>query len=123
MKGCVIAGVVLALVLLAVVGNAMFVRGAVAKMTDMLKALPIEPDPLTTPAEVASLREVLEDKEAILGLSVSFATVDRAVEALRTLEAAAKAGDIHQYRETLATVEDLMEDIGRLEKLSVKNLL
>ncbi len=123
MKGCIIGGVVLAVVIALVVVNAVFVNRTVEDLTEQLGTLPEAPDPETTPAEAVALREKLESKEALLGLSISYEVTDKAVEALRGLEAAARAGDVFQYQGTLEILKDLIEDIGRLEKLSVKNLL
>ncbi len=123
MKGCVIGGVVLAVVIALVAINAVFVNRTVEDLTERLDALPDVPDPEATPEAVASLRELLESKESLLGISVSYAVTDKAVESLRGLEAAARAGDVFQYQGTLEILKDLIEDIERLEKLSVKNLL
>ncbi len=123
MKGCALGGVVLAVVIALVVGNAVFINRTVRDLTAGLDALPPVPDSETTPAEIAALREALESKEALLGLSVSYEEMDKAVESLRGLEASAAAGDVSRYRATLEILRDLMEDLARLEKLSVKNLL
>ena len=44
-------------------------------------------------------------------------------EALINLEACARIGDRLQYAETLALLRDLVEEIGRTEKITVKNIL
>lgn len=123
MKGCVIGGVVLAVVILLVTVNAVFVRNTVERLTAALDALPEIPDPSTTPAEITALRELLESFETPLGLSVSYAVTDKVTEALYCLEAAAGAEDVFQYRETLALLRDLVEDIGRLERIALCNIL
>ena len=123
MKGCIIGGAVLAMVMTLVILNAVFVNHTVEELTEELDALPEIPDSESTPAKVIVLREVLESKEALLGLSVSYEVTDRATEALRSLEASARSGDVYQYQATLEILRDLIEDIGRLEKLSVRNLL
>jgi len=122
MKGCVIGGVVLAVVVVLVIVNALYVGRTVEELTSRLDALPKAPDGTATPLEIATLRELLESKEALLGLSVSYAVMDKVTEALRSLEAAAREGDVYQYGETLALLRDLIEDIGRLEKVEVRNL-
>ncbi len=122
MKGCFIGGVVLVVVVILVIVNALYVGRTVEELTSRLDALPKAPDGTATPLEIAALRELLESKEALLGLSVSYAVMDKVTEALYSLEAAAREGDVYQYGETLALLRDLIEDIGRLEKVEVKNL-
>ncbi len=123
MKGCVIGGGVLAVVVLLVIVNAVFVGNTVEELTERVEALPDVPDPAVTPDEIASIRELLESKETLLGLSVSYAVMDKVTETLYGLEAAAQVGDVYQYGESLALLTDLTEDIGRLERVEIQNLL
>ena len=123
MRGCIIGGAVLLLVIALSVCNALFVTKTEASLLRELDALPADPDPAVTPSQVADIREHLESKEALLGISVSYTVIDKATEALRSLEASAAIGDTEQYRATLATLADMLEDIGRLERLSLKNIL
>lgn len=123
MKGCVIGGIVLIVVVAVVVCNALFVRRAEESLLKELEALPPVPDPTTTPADVAALRERLDGLEGILGLSVGYVTLDKAQETLRTLEVWAAAGEAEEYAVGIALLRELLEDIGRLERLSVKNLM
>lgn len=123
MRGCVIGGAVLAAVVILVVINAIFVGNTVEELTARVEDLPDTPDPVATPEEVASIREFLTSKESLLELSVSYAVIDKVTETLYVLEAAAEAGDVYQYRESLALLMDQVEDIGRLERMEIKNLL
>ena len=123
MRGCIIGGAVLLLVIALSVCNALFVTKTEASLLRELDALPADPDPAVTPSQVADIREHLESKEALLGISVSYTVIDKATEALRSLEASAAMGDTEQYRVTLAALTDMLEDIGRLERLSLKNIL
>ena len=123
MRGCVIGGAVLTMVVLLVISNAVFVGNTVEALTERVESLPDTPDPVATPEEIASIRAFLATKEPLLELSVSYAVIDKVTETLYGLEAAAEAGDVFQYRESLALLMDLVEDIGRLEKLEIQNLL
>lgn len=122
MRGCVIGGVVLALVLTLVVCNAVFLRGVEASLLTAVDALPAVPDPDTTPARVAALRERVEELEGALGLSVSSTVPDKITETLRTVEVWAAAGDAEEYAAAVAVLRGLVEDIGRLERVEVRNL-
>ena len=123
MRGCVIGGAVLGVVVVLVIINAIFVGNTVETLTERVDGLPDTPDPVATPEEIASIREFLAAKESLLELSVSYAVIDKVTETLYGLEAAARAGDIFQYGESLALLMDLVEDIGRLERMEIKNLL
>lgn len=123
MRGCVIGGAVLAAVVILVVINAIFVGNTVEELTVRVEDLPDTSDPVATPKEVASIREFLTSKESLLELSVSYAVIDKVAETLYVLEAAAEAGDVYQYRESLALLMDQVENIGRLERMEIKNLL
>ena len=101
MRGCVIGGVVLAVVVILVTVNAVFVGNTVEELTGRVRALPAIPDPAKTPEEIAAIRELLSSKETLLGLSVSHEVTDRITEALYGLEAAAETEDLCQYRESL----------------------
>ena len=123
MKGCILGGIILLTVVLLVLCNAVFVMHTEASLLKELAELPTIPDSVTTPADVAAIRIHLESKEALLGISVSYTVIDKAAEALHSLEASAAAYDVEQYRATLAALADMLEDIGRLERLSLKNIL
>lgn len=123
MKGCLLAGAVLLAVLLIVAGNALYVNSAVKQLTNLVDTLPTEPRPIETPEQVVAIRKELEAREVWLGLSISYANVDKTVETLRGLEASARAGDVYQYQASLEILKDLIENLGRLERLSVKNIL
>ena len=123
MRGCILGGTVLLLVIALAVCNALFVTRTESSLLGELDALPIDPDPAVTPSQIAHIRRLLKSKEALLGISVSYTVIDKAAQTLHSLEASAASGDTEQYQVTLATLRDMLEDIGRLERLSLKNIL
>ena len=123
MKGCILGGVVLTLVAAVVIGNALFVSHTVDLLTQQMHDLPDVPDPMATPTQIVSLRKQIEKKEALLGISISYTDIDKTVETLRALESYASSGDEVQYRATVAILLDMVEDIRRLERVSLKNIL
>mgnify|MGYP002518805934 CR=1 FL=1 len=123
MKGLYIAvGVLLAVVIL-VGWNAVYVHHVTDELLNSLDALPEEPDPNTTPDQIARLRKQLDSHMTLLGLSVSYNVLDRAEEALYTLEAHARTGDVDQYATSLMVLRDLMRDFARLERIDGENIL
>ncbi len=122
MRVCIAATVVLLVIVALVAGNAVYVRHTTDALLDELAALPTTPDPTSTPADIAHLQKQLEKHIPWLGLSVSYTVMDRALEALISLEAHARVGDTWQYASTLAVLHDLISDLARLEKFSAENL-
>ena len=123
MKGCIIAGVMLILVLAAVVLNAVYVRNTVEALLTAAEALPSVPHPTDTPLQITALRQDLEKHAPFLGITIPYNTIDRVSEALLALEAAAGAQDLQQYTLTRAVLTDLIREIGRTETVSMDNIL
>lgn len=123
MKGWVVAAAVLLAVCILVGVNGFYVRRTTRELMADMEALPAVPDPETTPAEVAALREKLDGHLTGLGLSVSYTVLDRAIETLYSLEANARVGDHMQYAASLALLRDMLEDIARLERFRLENIL
>ncbi len=122
MKGSIIAAVVLVVIVALVACNSLYVQRSSDSLLAALNALPESPDPATTPAEVAGVRHMLEDRIPILGLSVNYNVLDRITESLIALEAHAVLGDIRQYAAVRAVLEDMLDDLSRAEKLSAENI-
>ena len=123
MKGCVLAAVILLLVVIGVICNALYIRHTSDQLLEWVEALPEIPTPQETPRAIGEIRAELEKKTPLLGITVPYSIIDRVSEALINLEACARTDDRLQYAETLALLRDLVEEIGRTEKITVKNIL
>lgn len=123
MKGCVLAAVILLLVVIGVICNALYIRHTSDQLLEWVEALPEIPTPQETPPAIGEIRAELEKKTPLLGITVPYSIIDRVSEALINLEACARTDDRLQYAETLALLRDLVEEIGRTEKITVKNIL
>ena len=123
MKGCVLAAVILLLVVIGVICNALYIRHTSDQLLEWVEALPEIPTPQETPRAIGEIRAELEKKTPLLGITVPYSIIDRVSEALINLEACARIDDRLQYAETLALLRDLVEEIGRTEKITVKNIL
>ena len=123
MKGCIIAMGLLLILVALVIFNAIYVRRTVDELLSMIEALPSVPRMDQTPSEIAVIREKLQKHEPFLGITVNYSTLDRASEALISLEANARTGDDLQYATTLALLRDLLSEIARMEKITVENIL
>ena len=123
MKGCILAAAILLLVLGSVIFNAFYIRNTTNQLLAWVEALPKIPDPQDTPRAITEIRKKLEKKAPLLGITVPYATLDRVSEALISLESFAKTGDQRQYDVTLTLLVDLIEELGRTEKITVENIL
>lgn len=123
MKGLYVAVGVLLAMAIVISWNAAYVHRTTNDLIERLETLPDKPDPETTPDQIVALREQLESHITLLGLSVSYAVIDRTQEALYTIEAYARTGDEEQYRTSLAVLYDLFRDIKRLERFKAENIL
>ena len=133
MKGYVIALAVLTLIVAAVTANAAYIRFVTDSLAADLAALPDKPlvsepldnEPLAdeTAAAVAAVRENFEKHLTLLSVTVAYPVLDRVTESLRILETHAQTGDSSEYAATLTLLRELVEEIARLEKLSVENIL
>lgn len=148
MKGCMIALAILTLIVAAVIANAAYVRFVTDSLAADLAALPdnllvsepldnkpfdnkpFDNEPLDnepfdneTAAAVAAVRENFEKHLPLLSVTVAYPVLDRVTESLRILETHAQTGDNSEYAATLTLLRELVEEIARLEKLSVENIL
>ncbi len=123
MKHCRAAAVVMVIIVALVILNAICLARVTNELLCELDELPLIPEPDKTPADVAALRERLDAHTTFISLSVNYNVLDRALEALYSLEAYARAGNIAQYEATRATLRDLLEDLERLERLRLENIL
>ena len=133
MKGCMIALAILTLIVAAVIANAAYVRFVTDSLAADLAALPdemlgnepLDNEPLAneTAAAVAAVRENFEKHLPLLSVTVAYPVLDRVTESLWILETHAQTGDNSEYAATLTLLRELVEEIARLEKLSVENIL
>ena len=123
MKGCVMAGAVLILILVSVMINGFYVRNTSEELLAAAENLPSIPDPVTTPTAIQEMRKLLERNEPILGITVPYSIINGVSEALIRLEACALMGDNMQYAEIRALFGDLIRELARNEKLLLQNIL
>ena len=89
----------------------------------LVDKLPSVPDPQNTASAIFEIHQKLKLFTPLLGITVSYNTIDRVSEALIILEANVRTGDSMQYAATLSLLRDLIEELSRLEKISVENIL
>lgn len=72
---------------------------------------------------ISKLQEYWDKKNTILSISVSFREIDDLTNAIDSLSAANKIGDAIQFSIYKELVENAIDAVIRLEKISVKNIL
>ncbi|MCQ2430180.1 MAG: DUF4363 family protein [Clostridia bacterium] len=122
MRAVIAAVCVLLAVVCLTVGNAVWIRNTVGDIRCMAEALPEQPSPEA--AEAASrLTDELERHEAVMSLSVSYTLTDRVRELTASLRAHALSGDAAGYRSDKAMLLAAIDDLDRLERLDIRNLM
>ena len=122
MKAFLISLVLLVCLLGGVVGNYIYINEVFAQMSDALDAIPDLDSPDCAAACEAFL-ETWKKHTDTVGLSVCFNIVDRVSEQAETLRICAACGDRFGFETARALLRDALDDMRRLERVSIENLL
>ena len=122
MKAFVLSLILLAALILGVIWNYIYINDVFATFTAALDAIPdIGSDACVAACE--SLRNEWKKHTDTVGLSVCFPILDRVTEQTELLLVCASAGDRFGFESARALLRDALEDMRRLECLSIGNLL
>ena len=97
-------------------------RGSVAALRTRADALPAIPD-AGTPGLLDGLEAQFNRYETGLSLSVSFPILDRVREQIAAARAYAVSGSDTDYAAALAVLREALNDLDRLERFSVRNIM
>ena len=122
MKSFIATLILCVLMLLGVIGNALYVNTLSNDLLDRLKQIPDVGDPLCV-SSVNDFCALWDAHSDWIELSAGFPASDRITEYSLTLLACAEAKDLYGYRTALALLIDSIEDLRRHEQLSIGNLL
>ena len=125
MKGSIIAGLLLILLVLLVICNAFYVHHVTNRLTSMAESLPehLSSDVSNQIAQnVAKMQAYQKKHEILLGISVSYTSPDRIAELSATLMTCARLHADYDYTATRNLLIDAIRDAARLEKLEIKNI-
>lgn len=122
MKSFVITLLLLVAMLLGILANSLYINNVANRMLERLDALP-DPKHASCVEKSKELLEYWNAQVKIVDLSVSYLIVDRVTEQASLLAACAEAGDLYGYLSALALLRDAVEDLGRLEVLSLGSIL
>jgi hypothetical protein len=112
----------LALLICGVVWNYIYINDVFASMNTLLDALPEVNDP-ACPAACEVLSAEWKKHTDRVGLSVCFNVLDRVSEQVELLSVCASCGDRYGFEASRELLRDALDDIRRLERFSVGNLL
>ena len=121
MKSMITTTVLLVTLILTVTFNFFYINSITEQMEKMIFSMP----EIGTEECVAAAREIqqyLESKEAVIGLSVCFATLDRACEQTVLLVSCSEARDVYGFQSARALLLDALDDMRRAEQFSIENL-
>ena len=122
MKQVVIVLVLFGLMIGGIVWNGIYINKEGSRISARLEELPEAPG-----EEAARMARELEEswkKESkIAGLSVGATAMDRVSETLAQLVAAAECGDYYGYHSARALLLDVVNDLPRLERFRIDNLI
>lgn len=122
MKGFIITTIIFILSLTAIFINIFFVEKTTQNMKNQANSL--KPFPCTE--NIKTINNLLSDwKEdsILLGLSVSYDNIEELTNIIYSLKAANEAQNFDQFKIHIELLLNAIEEIGRLEKFSIKNIL
>ncbi len=122
MKAFWISLVLLICLLGGVVWNYIYINDVFSQMTRTLDAIPSFDSPDCETA-CEALLETWKKHTDTVGLSVCFAIVDRVSEQAETLRICAACGDRFGFETARTLLRDALEDMRRLERVLIENLL
>ena len=116
-----IVSLILFLCLLTVIFfNNIYVNRTAREISRLLSLTSIEDD---TSEQIDSLLSYWERHRPFLSLSVSFRELDKAQELFLALRYAYEAKNPYDFEKTKELIYDTAEDLARLERFSVENIL
>ena len=122
MKSFTAALVLLAIMLICIVWNYIYINEVFSEMNAMLDRLPdVGNEDCSTAA--AAICDYWESHVDTVGLSVGYTVVDRVSEQAATMLSCASCKDLYGFRTAVALLRDALGDMRRLEDFSVGNLL
>lgn len=122
MKSLFLSVSLFAVMLFGIVGNYFYINRVADHMNEQLDGLPdIEnASCIDTASGICSYWEKQVDT---VGLSVDYKTLDHVSEQCALLLSCASCKDVYGYQTAIALLRDAIEDMRRLERFSIGNLL
>ena len=107
--------------LLGVTANYCYINEVKKTMNEQIYALPDPTDAECTDA-AGRILDYWKRQEKYVGLSVEYAVLDRVTEQATALYACAECQDLYGYYTARSLLSDAVDDMSRLEQISLENI-
>ena len=121
MRSLIITIILCCVMFLAAATNFIYVNRLADAMNEIVDAIPSIDDPMCVQKTDEFCRK-WEENSPIIGLTVGFQTIDKLTEHCYTLRSCAEVGDVYGYYTALTLLKDSVDDMRRLEQISIENL-
>ena len=122
MKSFFIALSLFALLLFAVIGNAIYINEEIESLTEELEALGSFESPNFND-KLDEIEDNWQNFRAIADISCAYSELNKIDTTLHQLRAYAAAKSFDEYEATRTTLILLLRDLARLEKITLKSLI
>ena len=122
MRGLIITLVLFAILLTAMMINFFYVEHTINYMKQMAYSLSAFPSEENTQI-INNMEETWNKHSIFLSLSVSSEDIEDFNDTLTSLKASNMSNNVYQYKIDIELLFNAIEEIGRLERFSIKNIL
>lgn len=122
MKGFIITLILFAILISIVIINSFYVNNIINDIKNeitSLKTIPCEENAII----IKQIKSKWEKDSIWVSLSVSYEDIEELTDMIASLEASNSVKDYNQFKLYYELILNSIEDIGRLERFSVKNIL
>lgn len=121
MKSTIATLLLVLMLLLGIKANNCYINEVKETMSEQIRALPDPMDASCTDA-AGRIRDYWEKQKSYVGLSVEYNVADRVSEQATALYTCAQCQDLYGYYTARSLLVDAVEDMSRLEQLSLENI-
>ena len=122
MRGFIITLILFAILISIVIINSLYVNNIINDIKNeiaSLKTIPCAENAII----IKNIKSDWEKDSVWISLSVSYEDIEELTDMITSLEAANSVRDYNQFKLYYELISNSIDDIGRLEKFSVKNIL
>ena len=120
MRSFIITSLLFAVMIVSITANAIYVSRTADRIKDHVESEEFEKAPETA---MTALESLWEDNRILLELSVGYKEIDLISELILDLKHYVNEGNTEESKRIRILISDATDDISRLERLSIENLL
>lgn len=122
MRGLIITILLFSILLASIILNFFYVEHTINYMKQMVYSLSAFPSEENTQI-INNMEETWNKHSIFLSLSVSSEDIEDFNDTLTSLKASNMSNNVYQYKIDIELLFNAIEEVGRLEKFSIKNIL